>query len=320
MHYFLTDNVHEISAKTLNVCETNAIALIEKTLSILGIEAELDFVVQTEGGWRDIIRISAKNKKRLESVVFAIGTSVISGCILAALTQSPKELKEIVQQNKEIIGLKKQEIQLLVKNNQELTEINQKIDKMMSSSVVFKNPSVINDYSKKQAKLYSTLQQNNKVEAFSIENVKLNNNQIEYIPLRKIEREHFSDLIINNPTEQIKTDENATIIIIAPVLNGSKFQWKGDYNNQVIDFSMTDSDFKKDILSKNITFGNNDILSGVLEIKKKINEQGEIVSTKYALRTVYETEHVEGIYRTKKGHKKIEDEKQMSFFDSGDSE
>lgn len=320
MHYFLSNNLHEINAKTLNVCETNTIALIEKTLSILGIEAEINFIIQTKGGWRDIIKISPKNKKRCENALFAIATSVISGCVVASVTQSPDELKEILEQNKEAIELKKQEIQLLNQNNQELANLNQKIDKMMASSIIFENPDVVTDYTKKQTKLYSTLQQNNKIKAFSVESVEIKeNNQIEYVPLKIVEREHFPDLIVNKPTEQIETDENATIIIIAPVLNGAKFQWKGDYNNQVIDFSMTDRDFKKDILSKNITFGNNDVISGVLEIKKKINSHGEVVSKKYALRTVYETEHLDGVYQTKKGLQKIEDEKQMCLFDEGNN-
>ena len=95
----------------------------------------------------------------------------------------------------------------------------------------------------------------------------------------------------------VDIDEDATIEIISPVLNNSKYKWRGNYNNEVIEFSMRDKEFKNKIFSEDLQFGSNNILSAKLEIRKDVDEYGNEKISGYAVIEVFGTELKRRVYR-----------------------
>lgn len=64
------------------------------------------------------------------------------------------------------------------------------------------------------------------------------------------------------------------IEIISPVLKEGKYNWRGKYKNEKIDFSMGDSKFKQEVIEGKHTFLNGSILSR-LHIKTTFDEFGD---------------------------------------------
>ena len=62
-----------------------------------------------------------------------------------------------------------------------------------------------------------------------------------------IEKKDFYKFIVSKDDLPLETIENAEIEIISPILKQGNFKWKGIYNNEQIDFSMKDKEFKKSI-------------------------------------------------------------------------
>ena len=129
-----------------------------------------------------------------------------------------------------------------------------------------------------------------------------------------MKKKDFCTFIINTPQRKIEVDENATIEIISPVLNNSKYRWRGNYNNQVIEFSVKDKEFKNKILNENLQFGSNNILSAVLEIRKDIDENGNEKISSYAVLEVLGTELKDGYIEMPRAKKTKKSADQMDLF------
>lgn len=313
LHYFLNNQLHEVDARTIHNAEGEAIALIEQIISDLHLDVSLDFVVRTEGGIRNILRLNPKTK--LDKFTSRIMEGVIIVLVSNALTHSCSDFSKSVEQFNQMITNQQTAIELQKENNELNKQILEKLQEISSHTSSLKGIDFQENIRKRQNNLYSSLYLNPKVHAFSIESVVYKDNKIQsYNELSHIERDSFPKFLTEKTVLPIIEDKDATVIIISPVLNKSKYNWKGIYKSQPIEFSMQDKDFKEDILSNQITFGNGDVLSGLMEIKRKCDNTGKIVSETYTLREVYGTEHSQGYYETKRGVRKREMKNQMSFF------
>ena len=145
-----------------------------------------------------------------------------------------------------------------------------------------------------------------------------NFNQSVYIP-----RSEFESYILPSDSIDSLYDENANIEIISPVLRRQGgYSWKGIYekSKQVIDFSMGDKSFKQEIEDDGISFQHGTFLSCKLEIKRKLNEDGDIVNNGYKVEAVYEHHIGDSIIITQSGkqrrqQKEIEASQSLLPFD-----
>lgn len=317
LHYFLSNQLHEVDARTVHNAEGEAIALIEQIISDLNLKVSLDFVVRTEGGIRNILRLNPKTK--LDKFTSRIMEGVIIVLVSNALTHSCSDFSKSIEQFNQMIKNQQMALELQKETNEQNKQILEKLQEISNHTSSLKGIDFQENIRKRQNNLYSSLYLNPKVHAFSVESVVYKDDKIPtYKELSHVEREAFPKFLTSKTELPVIEDKDATVIIISPVLNRSKYKWKGIYKSQPIEFSMQDKDFKEEILSNQITFGNGDILSGLMEIKRKCDNTGKIVSESYTLREVYGTEHSQGqaYFETKRGVKKREMKNQMNFFNS----
>lgn len=136
----------------------------------------------------------------------------------------------------------------------------------------------------KKSSFYKELLKNSKVKEVGFTGLGLNGTTV--IDEKKVERKHFSKFILNsNQLPPIK-NENALIEVVAPVLTEGKAKWKGIFEEKLISFEMNDDDFKRAVLSKEISFKNGASLICALRINKKIDESGEVAISGYTVETV----------------------------------
>ncbi len=297
IHYHLTDNKHEINAKTLNACEAKVLAVIEHISSVLGIkdELEVNLVIRTEGGIRD--KIKCLIKKHAGSIATSIAIGVTINLISHYLTSSEQPCIEYINTHKADTDRALATLQQISNQQNDATQEQIKILQNINSGLnrLYNEEDIYNEIKKKRSDLYKTMSTDNEVEAFSIEDI--NPETKEYEEKIKVTRDRFSTFVLDTTDLPPLIDRDATVAIISPVLNSNgRYKWRGEYKGEIIDFYMCDNDFKELILSNKVKFGANDLLSGVLRATRKINELGEEDITNYYIDTVFGFEHNDGSY------------------------
>ena len=137
--------------------------------------------------------------------------------------------------------------------------------------------------------------------------------------LVKVQDVQFPQFILKSGKLEPITDNKALIQIISPVLSNRNFQWKGLYNKTglVIDFSMQDEEFKKQLLEEKLSFTNGVCIECIMEISRRITDLGKTVNSSYAVKTVIRTRLGKEEMVTPQGKRhlrKLEGErKQLSF-------
>lgn len=101
-----------------------------------------------------------------------------------------------------------------------------------------------------------------------------------------VERRSFKNFILEDNTT-VAEDDEAIIEIISPVLKEGKFNWRGRYFGEKIDFSMGDYAFKKEVIDGKHTFSNGSSIYCNLEIKITFDDFGDEKRRNYSVRKVY---------------------------------
>ena len=305
IHYHLSEQVHEMNAKVLNISEAKIISIAEQIVEVLGLQDDLELalIVRNEGGIRDKLKyvfnthadtiIASFIVATLSAITAHYVTKLIdgSGNNIEQYTQEITELKAQIQANADL------EIEEQRKQTDLLTKISLGIDRLNSDA------QIQNEIKKKQSGLYKTLKSDENIEALSVEEI--DQYTQDYVEKSRVNRDRFSGFVLEPGELEPIIDRNATIAIISPVLNNNgRYKWRGEYRGEYIDFSMADNEFKRLILSNQVKFGANDLLSGVLRINRKINEVGEEVITGYSVDEVFGFEHDGGSYtETQRGYR-----------------
>lgn len=313
IHYHIKDGLHIMDAKVHNISEANILSIIEIVSETLGLNIHIDILARNEGGIKDIILFrpqTAKDKLLFTSIYAPFFVSFIIFLISYFLTKNPElEELQILAYKAQIDALSIQEQQMIEKDekDKQVLDLLKKIDEKLPD---LNKGEVVRKIRRKQSTIYKQLNEDKNVTAFSIE--KVSNEEI--IEVGRVNKCEFSNFVIETPEQIIELDEDATIEIVSPVLNNSNIKWKGIYNGEIIDFYMKDKEFKQQILNNNLQFGSNNILSAILEIKKKINERGEEEPSSYSVTAVLGTELKDGYIETAKGKRYREDPRQLSLF------
>ena len=201
----------------------------------------------------------------------------------------------------------KQNKQLNEKQQKEIEKLKQRIDDLETTETSIK-------IKRKRSAIYTQMNDNTQITSFALEEYITNK---ETKILGKVDKKDFCKFI-DKQKRVIDFDEDATIEIISPVLNNSKYKWRGNYNNEVIEFSMKDKEFKNKILSEDLQFGSNNILSAKLEIRKDIDEYGNEKISSYAVLEVFGTELKDGYIEMPKITRRRIMQNQMDLFSFDD--
>ena len=288
IHYYLETDIHELDAFTRNKCELYFLEIVEAVYTQFNIEIDLQAIPSQEGGFRDFWKAIPKHKEQIEVI------GIILGLILPLLTCVPQSYNDNKKQELEIeyqkIKNKREEI-ALEKDKIELEQfiIRKKLEqenfyKQNAENInqLYEN-SLINS---KKSKIYKEISGDQKIErvGFAILDHENGIQTKEII----VERQFFKNFIIVNKNEDILYDPNAVIKVVAPVLSDSKTKWKGEYDGKSISLNMIDDKFKNKVFKKQIAFKNGGYIHCELEIKNKLDDSGNVISTVYSVTHVNE--------------------------------
>lgn len=262
IHYYLIDNSHSINAFVRNKAEKDLLDALRKIGELLDSELEIETEAYQEGGLKEFILIGG--------LVLGFLSPSINDIIVHYVTKdaSDEELDKKIKEE----TLKN----LQLNNQQKELELEKEIDKKLENKLVQKYIS----------NFYKKIDDYKKVEKIGFKDV--TNNSKEII----VERQYFKNFILedNVTTEE---DDEAMIEIISPVLKEGKYNWRGKYKNEKIDFSMGDSKFKQEVIEGKHTFLNGSLILSSLNIKTTFDEFGDEKKKSYSVSKVYGTQELE---------------------------
>ena len=290
LHYYLKDNSHAMNAFVRNKAEKDFLEAVKRIGDLLDSELKIETEAYQEGGLIEILAIVLPTLHYLSPALNDIITHYATKDTQAETLD--KKIKEATLQNLEL------------DNQQKTLEIEEQIEKKLNDKLVQKYIS----------NFYKKIDAYEKVEKIGYRN--LENDEDEYI----VERKDFKNFILHDDTT-MSEDDDAMIEIISPVLKEGKYNWRGRYKNEKIDFSMADSKFKQEVIEGKHKFSNGSLINCHLEIKVTFDEFGDEKSRTYRVLQVFGTQELEiGELKVREAGKKRNqqkwlDEHQKSLFD-----
>lgn len=280
-HYFFNDNSHTMDAHVFNKCEYELLLLIKDIATELEIQdlITIEIMPLENGG---LIRwLKARSYADIVATL-----AFISGLIPNILSLTPSELEKLEAEKikLELQILKKQlnEMDEKAKKDPELS-IKEEVSKLIepASNKIVENPII----RKRISNYYKVLSNYEKVTKISY--TSFDENKVPFDVPRVVHKNDFS-LFIFEPKEITLIDENARIHIYQPNLVKGRYKWKGFYEKEkiVIDFSMSDKNFKKAVENREFDFRNGSMIDAVLQTKIKFDEFDNEVSRSYSITTV----------------------------------
>ena len=262
LHYYLKDNSHSMNAFVRNKAEKDFLEAVKRIGDLLDSELKIETEAYQEGGLIEILAIVLPTLHYLSPALNDIITHYATRDTQAETLD--KKIKEVTLQNLEL------------DNQQKTLEIEEQIEKKLNDKLVQKYIS----------NFYKKIDAYEKVEKIGYRN--LENDEDEYI----VERKDFKNFILHDDTT-MSEDDDAMIEIISPVLKEGKYNWRGRYKNEKIDFSMADSKFKQEVIEGKHKFSNGSLINCHLEIKVTFDEFGDEKSRTYRVLQVFGTQELE---------------------------
>jgi len=275
LHYFFTDNSHSMDATVRNECEKELLALFRECSIILGVDFKIESEAFSEGGLKEIWKFLGSTQ---------VATALVILTIILSRYPPSDSAKEIAEQ--QLLELQIEEAKLNIKKirfqlkdlEKESPDTTEKIEEI--AKAVAKSAKVI----VRRSNFYEKIIKYDKVKSLSYTQLNIQNEAI--AEEHRVQRNNFHRFIIHSRVLKPEISDDAEIEIIAPVLREGNYKWKGVYNDEPISFSMTDSRFRYQVLSKEISFQNGASILCVLETHRKLDEVGNIVITGYSVSTV----------------------------------
>lgn len=262
LHFYLKDNSHSMNAFIRNKAEKDFLEAIRRIGELLDSELLIETEAYQEGGLKQFIVMSG--------IVIGFLSPSINNIITHYATQDTqiealdKKIKEATLKNLEIDNKKKE---LEVEE-----QINKKLDDKLTKKYI--------------SNFYKKIDSYEKVERIGYRSLESDEN--EYI----VEKKDFKNFILHNDIT-ILEDDDAMIEIISPVLKEGKYNWRGRYKNDKIDFSMADFKFKQEVIEGKHKFSNGSLINCSLEIKVTFDEFGDEKNRNYRVLNVYGIQELE---------------------------
>ncbi|MDO8282196.1 MAG: hypothetical protein Q7U10_06175 [Thermodesulfovibrionia bacterium] len=275
LHYYLSNNSHQINALLRNNCEAEILAILSEISSVLDIEAELIATAARIGGFREFWDVIKGNAAAI-TILLLVAQLLVT--IAPMLHESEKEELE-----KELIELQIKESELNIKNLRKELKGEEISEKAMEKAL----DQLRNNFKimKRRSNLYATL--NASQDVIQIGFAVLNSSFSEVIEEKKVPRREFSKYILSS--NKLKSEEVETEIeIVSPVLKEGNYKWKGIFNDQKISFDMLDLAFRDMVLLDSVSFQHGSRILCVLRIQRELDEIGDTKITGYSVTTVIE--------------------------------
>lgn len=322
LHYYFSDDdkTHSMDAVIRNKCEHELLQIVSTISKELNVQIKTETEAYDEGGLKEFYTFigTAEGQAIMAIANLAVATlGVLISRIPLKKSKLDKEEQQLsIEEKKLNIEAQKINIELLKREleakNIQTTNINiEKIEYIITNNIKIL---------KHKSNFYKTLYNYPKVKRLST--VKLDENKKQIEEPKFIERNDFEKFILESDNLEPITDDTATIEIISPVLKKGKYKWRGVYDKlaQPIEFSMTDKEFKEEILKDGISFKSGTFIDCIIEIARKIDDLGNVFNSNYSVLTVLR-QHDEGISIETSQGKKIRqkreaDNAQMKLFDN----
>lgn len=291
IHYYLKDNSHAMNAFIRNKAEKNFLEAIKRIGELLDNELQIETEAYQEGGLKEIIIIGG--------LTFGGYLSPSINDIITYFATRDTQSEELDNKIKEAT-LKNLELDSKKKELEIEEQINKKLDDKLTKKYI--------------SNFYKRIDSYDKVEKIGYKSVEKDGT--EYI----VERKDFKSFILHDDIT-IAEDDDAMIEIISPVLKEGKYNWRGRYKNEKIDFSMADSKFKQEVIEGKHKFSNGSLINCHLEIKVTFDEFGDEKNRTYRVLQVFGTQELElGELKLREAGKKRNQQKwlnehQKSLFD-----
>lgn len=272
LHYYFNDNSHSMDAYIRNKCETEILALIREVSIALEIEIKLDSEALSEGGLRNVWKVLGKNSPQITLIIAVIALILQIKQLYPIEDEMDVELKNLSIEEKKLSIQK-------IKSELETGEIKPSTLKEVTNSINldFKILS-------RKSNFYKQLDNYEKITGLGVNTLTLDDEPTGEEKI--IPKQDFYRYILSTDELPDEIIEDAEIEIISPVIKEGKYKWKGIYLDEPISFSMNDSDFKNEVLSKQVSFQHGAIIKCVLKIGKELDETGEIIIKGYSVITV----------------------------------
>lgn len=296
LHYYLKDNSHSMDAFIRNKAEKNFLEAIKRIGELLDSEIKIETEAYQEGGLSEILIFSGIMVAAVKYFSPALNAIIIH--YATRDTQSEELDKKIKEETFESLKLE---------NQQKKLEIEEQLNKKLDDKLVQKHIS----------NFYKKIDSYKKIEKIGYRSLEKDSN--EYI----VEKKDFKNFIFEDNIV-ISQDDDAMIEIISPVLKEGKYNWRGKYHNEKIDFSMADSKFKQEVIEGKHKFSNGSLINCSIEVKTIFDEFVDEKKKTYRVLQVYGTQDLElGELRLrevgkKRKKQKWEEEHQKSLFDESE--
>lgn len=295
IHYYFSDDSHTLNARAFNKSHASLIALTQELSDLLSVEIEMEVLPLQEGGLKNAFKFTGK-------YLLAPAVPMLVTHLLAYYITHDTELDELTK-DKLRLEIEQMKKASLSSEEEELVEKAANKRNEISTSLKLK---------KHRSDFYKAADSVQKVEQLSACLLDGDGKSLREAE-RTVHRGDFHKFILESEDLPDEIDEDATIEIISPVLVPGKYKWRGKYRDDVIDFSLSDQDFRRDIYKKRIQFSNGDIISVRLVISKKLDDFGNITSRAYRVEEVLAYDHGDGFTETTKGHKARQSRSDLDF-------
>lgn len=323
VHYYLQDHHHSMDAMVRNRCEAEFLSAISHITHALGVELRFEATVPAEGGFRDIWRVVVSKATSPAGVAFLV--PLLSLVVTQAVTvwnSAPKPNPELEKQQLEINQLTIQHWKLENQRSElEIRKLKREDGRaLQSSSTATGNdaaevpahpsfpgrnlaPPLVENASPegvpeavgvrfrlqldpkvvtRRSNFYKQLVAYDKVTAVGVRPIFSDK------PLADetvVHRAAFGTYILQTNLLEPEV-RDAIIEIVSPVISEGSMKWKGRSNGEVISFTMSDLDFKRQVFRNEVSFQHGDSIRCVLETDRKLDEAGNETVTGYRVTTV----------------------------------
>ena len=305
-HYIFEDeNTHSLDAYTRNSCEKEFLNFVKTISSELGIFLSITTEPKKEGCLIDVYNFLV-SQNGLAIAIWANFVLEIFKHVFPIKQKDDSDAAKIGNAKSllELINLAKQ----MEDNGIPIPpNIQKKLEKIYSSGKL----------KKQKSNFFKKLMNDKQVKRFEVVAQKTTEEKV----LFTIPRESFEEYYIDSDDIDSIIDNNAEIEIISPVLKNGNYSWRGIYikENRSHEYIMKDKEFKSKVIDDGISFQNGTRLECELEIRRKLDENGDEYNSGYKINKVFNqylgntvTEMPSGRKRREK--KEIE-QNQPSLFD-----
>tara|TARA_R100000655_G_scaffold108847_1_gene161749 strand:+ start:628 stop:1566 length:939 start_codon:yes stop_codon:yes gene_type:complete len=272
LHFYLENHDHTLNAKLFNLAEAEFIKIVEEVAKILKIEVKTNVLPRKEGGLETFYEfVTAPENESIRNIAVYFGglISKILADVVANNIKTDTETEKLKKQKLEleIEKLKKEleEIDLKKEHSPEVINLKDRLALYAAET---------NKVKVSKSNFYRFLNSEDKIIRFATRQV---NADLE--PLEKenvVPKKDFSKFIINEADIEPDFKNNVEIEIVSPVLKRSRANWRGIYNDKAFNFKMKDKRFQQMVIQKNLNFSSGTLLICDLELKQKLDSEGEV--------------------------------------------